>query len=139
MRFGMSMRIRSPSRTRAMVPPEAASGDAWPIDRPDVPPEKRPSVISAQAFPRPRPFRYEVGYSISCMPGPPFGPSYRMTTTSPSLICWVRIFSTASSCDSQTTAGPSKVQIDSSTPAVLTTAPSTARLPLRTARPPSLE
>ncbi len=62
-----------------------------------------------------------------------------MTTTSPSLTCLLRIFSTASSCDSQTTAGPSKVQIDSSTPAVFTTQPSTARLPLRTARPPSLE
>ena len=41
--------------------------------------------------------------------------------------------------DSQTTAGPSKVQMDSSTPAVFTTQPSTARLPLSTARPPSLE
>src|SRR5690348_6391051 len=62
-----------------------------------------------------------------------------MTTTSPSVTCLLRIFSTASSCDSQTTAGPSNVQIDSSTPAVFTTQPSTARLPLRTARPPSLE
>ena len=41
------MRIRSPSSTRAIVPPEAASGETWPIDRPDVPPEKRPSVTSA--------------------------------------------------------------------------------------------
>src|SRR3954463_13721530 len=62
-----------------------------------------------------------------------------MTTTSPSLTCLRRIFSTASSCDSQTTAGPSNVQMDSSTPAVFTTQPATARLPLRTARPPSLE
>src|SRR3954453_9472274 len=62
-----------------------------------------------------------------------------MTTTSPSLISFSRIFSTACSCDSQTTAGPSNRQIDSSTPAVFTTQPSTARLPLRTARPPSLE
>ena len=31
----------------------AASGDAWPIERPEVPPEKRPSVSSAQALPRP--------------------------------------------------------------------------------------
>ncbi len=53
-RFGMSMRMRSPSSTSAMVPPDAASGEAWPIDRPDVPPEKRPSVISAQVLPRPR-------------------------------------------------------------------------------------
>src|SRR3954470_7901675 len=62
-----------------------------------------------------------------------------MTTTSPSLISFSRIFSTACSWDSQTTAGPSNVQIDSSTPAVLTTQPSTARLPFSTARPPSLE
>ena len=45
------------------------------MDRPEVPPEKRPSVISAQTLPRPLDFRYEVGYSISCMPGPPRGPS----------------------------------------------------------------
>jgi hypothetical protein len=31
----------------------AASGEAWPMDRPEVPPEKRPSVSSAQALPRP--------------------------------------------------------------------------------------
>jgi outer membrane protein assembly factor BamB len=60
-RFGMSMRMRSPSSTRAMVPPAAASGEAWPMDRPEVPPENRPSVTRAQAFPRPRPLRYEVG------------------------------------------------------------------------------
>jgi hypothetical protein len=36
-----------------MAPPSAASGEAWPIDRPEVPPEKRPSVSSAQALPRP--------------------------------------------------------------------------------------
>src|SRR4051812_4423989 len=45
--------------------------------------------------------------------------------------------STASSCDSTTTAGPEKVQIDSSTPAVLTTQPASARLPYRMPRPPS--
>jgi MmyB-like transcription regulator ligand binding domain len=39
-RWGMSIRIRSPSSTRAMVPPAAASGETWPIDRPEVPPEK---------------------------------------------------------------------------------------------------
>ena len=32
-------------------------GEQWPIDRPEVPPEKRPSVISAQALPRPFDFR----------------------------------------------------------------------------------
>ena len=39
------------------VPPAAASGDTWPMDKPDVPPEKRPSVISAQALPKPRDFK----------------------------------------------------------------------------------
>ena len=58
-----------------MVPPSAASGETWPMLRPDVPPLKRPSVTSAQALPSPFPFRNDVGYSISCMPGPPFGPS----------------------------------------------------------------
>ena len=40
-----------------MAPPSAASGETWPIDRPEVPPEKRPSVISAHALPRPFDFR----------------------------------------------------------------------------------
>jgi hypothetical protein len=29
-----------------MAPPAAASGEQWPIDRQDVPPEKRPSISS---------------------------------------------------------------------------------------------
>ena len=33
------------------------------------------SEISATEEPRPRPMMYEVGANISCMPGPPFGPS----------------------------------------------------------------
>ena len=43
----MSISIVSPSSTSAIAPPAAASGETWPIDRPEVPPEKRPSVISA--------------------------------------------------------------------------------------------
>lgn len=39
----------------------AASGETWPMERPEVPPEKRPSVISAQALPRPIDFRKLVG------------------------------------------------------------------------------
>jgi hypothetical protein len=35
--------------TDAMRPPAAAYGATWQIDRPEVPPENRPSVISAQA------------------------------------------------------------------------------------------
>lgn len=44
---------------------------------------KRPSVMSAHSLPRPAPMMAEVGVSISGMPGPPLGPSYRMTTTEP--------------------------------------------------------
>ena len=69
------MSIRSPSLDKAIPPPSADSGDAWPIHKPDVPPEKRPSVNKAQDLPNPFDFKYAVGYNISCIPGPPFGPS----------------------------------------------------------------
>ena len=39
------------------APPSAASGEAWPMERPDVPPEKRPSVSNAQLLPSPFDFR----------------------------------------------------------------------------------
>ena len=71
----MSITTVSPFSASAIVPPAAASGATWQIDRPEVPPENRPSVISAQARPSPLPLRKLVGYSISCMPGPPRGPS----------------------------------------------------------------
>src|SRR5581483_3793566 len=82
-RRGMPMTTASPFSTSAIAPPAAASGATWHTDRPEVPPENRPSVLSAQLRPSPLPLRNEVGYSISCMPGPPRGPSYRMITTSP--------------------------------------------------------
>ena len=69
------MRMRSPSRTNAIGPPSVASGATWPMQNPHVPPEKRPSVISAQSAPRPTPFSAPVIASISRIPGPPFGPS----------------------------------------------------------------
>jgi hypothetical protein len=47
----------------------------WPTEMPDEPPENRPSVISAQTLPIPVPFMNAVGCSISCIPGPPDGPS----------------------------------------------------------------
>ena len=53
----MSISIVSPSSTSPMRPPSAASGETWPIESPEVPPEKRPSVMSAQALPRPFDFR----------------------------------------------------------------------------------
>ena len=55
------MTISSPASTRAMSPPEAASGETCPMESPEVPPENRPSVSSAQARPSPRPLRNEVG------------------------------------------------------------------------------
>lgn len=33
--------------------PSAASGETWPIDSPELPPEKRPSVSKAQDLARP--------------------------------------------------------------------------------------
>ena len=73
--FGISMEIMSPSRTMPMGPPEAASGETWPMQAPRVAPENRPSVMSATELPRPMPMMAEVGFSISRIPGPPLGPS----------------------------------------------------------------
>ena len=53
----MSIAIGSPSSTSAIAPPDAASGETWPIESPEVPPLKRPSVSSAHSAPSPRPFR----------------------------------------------------------------------------------
>src|SRR5262249_6734697 len=49
-----SITIVSPSRTAAVGPPRAASGEMCPIRMPCDTPEKRPSVISATSSPRPR-------------------------------------------------------------------------------------
>ena len=65
----------SPSSTNAIGPPTAASGDTCPMDAPLDAPEKRPSVINATEEPNPMPAIAEVGFSISRIPGPPFGPS----------------------------------------------------------------
>jgi hypothetical protein len=43
--------MMSPSRIRPIAPPAAASGLMWPSDRPEDPPENRPSVISAHLGP----------------------------------------------------------------------------------------
>ena len=72
---GRRSTMRSPSRTNAIGPPSTASGATWPMQKPHVPPENRPSVTSAQSAPRPAPFSAPVTASISRMPGPPFGPS----------------------------------------------------------------
>ena len=105
--LGISIAMVSPSSTRAMGPPTAASGDTWPMDAPRLAPEKRPSVMSATVEPSPIPAMADVGLSISLMPGPPLGPSYLMTTTSPATILPDLMASIASSSQSNTLAGPS--------------------------------
>ncbi|MNR29633.1 hypothetical protein D3C85_1470310 [compost metagenome] len=70
----MSIAIKSPSFTKAIVPPTKASGVMCPTTKPCVPPENLPSVIKATEFPNPAPIMAEVGFSISGIPGPPFGP-----------------------------------------------------------------
>ena len=47
-----------------------------------------------------------VTWSISGMPGPPAGPSYRITTTSPGWICFALTAANASCSVSKTRAGP---------------------------------
>ena len=66
-----------------MGPPSAASGATWPTDMPQVAPENRPSVTKATSAPWPVPLTAAVMASISCIPGPPLGPSYRTTMASP--------------------------------------------------------
>ena len=44
-----------------MVPPAAASGETWPTESPDEPPENRPSVTRAHTEASPRPFKNDVG------------------------------------------------------------------------------
>src|SRR5208283_4678264 len=105
-RASTSMTISSPSRTAASGPPAAASGAACPIINPRVPPLKRPSVTSATLSPKPAPTIAAVTLSISRIPGPPLGPSYAMTTTSPGAIVSSRIACIARSSELKTRAGP---------------------------------
>ena len=71
----ISIAIISPSSTNAIGPPTAASGETCPIQAPLEAPEKRPSVIRATEEPSPIPAMADVGFNISLIPGPPFGPS----------------------------------------------------------------
>ena len=134
----MLIEIISPSSMSAIGPPTAASGETWPMDAPLDAPENLPSVIRATVEPSPIPAIAEVGFSISLIPGPPFGPSYLITTTSPGTILPPLIAATASSSDSNTLAGPSCTIISSTTAERFTTLPSGAILPLSTASPPVL-
>ena len=117
-----------------MGPPRTASGATCPAISPWVAPENRPSVRSATSSPRPSPTSAAVTASISRIPGPPAGPSLRMTTTSPGRMALAVTAAIASSSDSNTRAGPSCSR--RSCPASLTTQPSGARFPRRMARPP---
>ena len=64
------MTTASPSSTIAIGPPSAASGATWPIIRPCVPPEKRPSVSSATESPRPSPTSAAGDLQHLLHPGP---------------------------------------------------------------------
>ncbi len=74
----------------------------------------------------------EVGVSISRMPGPPRGPSYRITSTSPAVTVPSMMRSVASSSEWNTRAVPLKKV--PSLPVILATAPVGARLPYRMRR-----
>ena len=50
-------------------------GEMGTIEAPLVAPLKRPSVIKATSLSSPIPAIAEVGFNISLIPGPPFGPS----------------------------------------------------------------
>ena len=104
-----------------------------PTTSPWVAPRNRPSVISPTVSPSPVPIVAEVADSISRMPGPPFGPSSRITTTSPGRICRRAPPSAHPSSPSKTRAGP---VITGCFTVIFATAPSVARLPRRIARWP---
>ena len=53
--LGVDRDLDHHSRPARSGPPSAASGPTWPIQKPRVPPEKRPSVISATFSPMPLP------------------------------------------------------------------------------------
>ncbi|COX31818.1 Uncharacterised protein [Mycobacterium tuberculosis] len=72
--------------------------------------------------------------SISRIPGPPLGPSYRITTASPTVMVPSSRASSAARSPSKTLAVPSNTS--ESNPAVLTTAPSGASDPCRMVMPP---
>ena len=93
----MLIEIISPAFIIAIGPPAAASGEICPIHAPLVPPENLPSVISATLEPRPIPIIALVGANISGIPGPPLGPSYLITITSPERTSPFKIPSDASS------------------------------------------
>ena len=124
----------SPFSTKAIGPPTAASGATCPILGPLVAPENLPSVINIVESPNPAPIIAPVTANISCIPGPPFGPSYLIITTSPSITFPDVIALNASLSPLYTFAGPSCFIC--LVPATLNTAPSGAKLPFNMTNPP---
>ncbi len=121
--------MTSPSSTNAIKPPSCASGVICPTTNPWVPPENLPSVINATSLPRPAPIIAAVGFNISGIPGPPFGPSYLMTTTLPWTTFPCLIPSLASNSELNTRALPRKRT--PSFPVIFATEPSVARFPYK--------
>jgi hypothetical protein len=91
-------------------------------------------VISATLSPMPWPYSAAVVASISRIPGPPLGPSLRMTITLPSRICRASTAANVSSSHSNTCAGPRNCS--RFIPATLTIAPSGASEPRKPTTPP---
>ena len=125
--FIASNSIISLSFIKAMFPPSKASGTMCPTTKPCVPPENLPSVIKATDAPKPAPNIAEVGFNISDIPGPPFGPTYLITTTSPALTFPDEMPSITANSPLKTLAGP--VNFSPSFPDILATLPCSAILP----------
>ena len=71
---GILISIISPSSTKAIGPPTAASGETCPIEAPRDAPENRPSVIKATDDHNPIPAIAELVFKISLIPAPTLGP-----------------------------------------------------------------
>ena len=89
-------------------------------------------------LPRFIPTRTFITLYISGIPGPPFGPSLRITTTSPSCTCFALIPINASCSLSYIFAGPLNKSAFSGIADGFVTAPSGAIFPFNTAIPPRL-
>ena len=123
----MSIETVSPSRIAAIGPPTQASGATWPTISPREAPEKRPSVRRATVSPTGPNDGARHTEHFARMPGPPSGPSYRITTTSPGLM---RLAVTASIASSSAVEDARRALVFKAfVPATLMTQPSGARLP----------
>ena len=134
-RAATSKMIVSPSRTAAIGPPRARLGRH--VARHEAVRGAREAAVGEQGDRRrrgPRPRARRSRASISRMPGPPAGPSLRITTTSPGLDP-ARVTAAKRPPRARTRA-PGRVCSMRSWPASFTTQPSGARLPRRMAKPP---